>query len=149
MKLRGLCIVCAGILSVCGVATTSAQTKKPDDRQKPKTEIITLSGCVERADGSPAQYTIEDTTSRVKYRLTGTNVRDFVGRPVLIVGGAGSKKLVIAGGLTPNPNVAAQAGAMDPARAAVAAQSGSAGPGTVELPEFKVKSVRPGTGGCR
>jgi len=37
---------------------------------------------------------------------------------------------------------------MDPARAAMAAAGGAAGPGTVELPEFKVKSVRPVSGGC-
>ena len=60
-----------------------------------------------------------------------------------------TKRLVIKGGLTPNANVAAQAGAMDPARAAVASACGSAGPGTVDvLPEFKVKSVRPVSGGC-
>ena len=56
--------------------------------------------------------------------------------------------LTIKGGLTPSPNVAAQAGAMDPARAAMAAAGGAAGPGTVDLPEFKVKSVRPVSGGC-
>jgi hypothetical protein len=61
---------------------------------------------------------------------------------------AESKKLVIKGGLLPNANVAAQAGAMDPARAAVASSGGAAGPGTVDLPEFKVKSVRPVSGGC-
>ena len=145
---RDLCVLWTVLASLSGIGA-SAQTKPAQARQKPKNEVITLSGCVERAEGSPAQYTIEDATSGVKYRLTGTNVRDFVGRPVLIVGGAASRKLVIVGGLTPNPNVAAQAGAMDPARAAVAAQGGSAGPGTVELPEFKVKSVRPGSGGCR
>jgi len=33
-------------------------------------------------------------------------------------------------------------------QAAVATAGGSAGPGTVELPEFKVKNVRPVSGGC-
>jgi hypothetical protein len=84
----------------------------------------------------------------VTYRLTGTAVRDYVGQTVLIVGGSASKKLTIRGGLVPSPNVAAQAGAMDPARAAVASQGGSAGPGSVELPEFKVKSVRQVSGSC-
>ena len=37
---------------------------------------------------------------------------------------------------------------MDSARAAVAAAGGAAGPGTVDFPEFKVKSVRPVSGGC-
>lgn len=144
MRRRTVCGLCGLLASLCAADGASAQTKKA----KPKPEVITLTGCVERAEGSPTQYTLEDSGTGVKYRLTGTNVRDFVGRPVLIVGGATGKKLVITGGLLPNPNVAAQAGAMDPARAAVAAQGGVAGPGTVELPEFKVKSVRPGTGGC-
>jgi hypothetical protein len=139
----------SGVLSGAAVALLGAvalaQTTTDKDKKKP--EVITLSGCVARAERSPNQFTLEDAKSGIKYRLTGTNVRDFVGRPVLVVG-AGSKKLVITGGLTPNPNVAAQAGAMDPARAAVAAQGGSAGPGNVDLPEFNVKSVRPGSGSC-
>ena len=145
MNARGFCVIC-GVTLALGSHEATAQKKQDEARKKP--EVITLTGCVERAEGSPAQYTLEDSATGVKYRLTGTNVRDFVGRPVLIVGGAAGKKLVITGGLTPNPNVAAQAGAIDPARAAVAAQGGAAGPGTVDLPEFKVKSVRPGTGGC-
>jgi hypothetical protein len=116
--------------------------------QKPKSEVISLSGCVARSQKAPGQYTLEDKKSGVTYRLTGTTVRDFVGQTVLIVGGSESKKLKIKGGLLPNPNVAAQAGAMDPARAAVAAQGGSAGPGSVDEPEFKVKSVRPVSGSC-
>ena len=133
-------------LIVVAARPIAAQTKPA---QKPKNEVITLSGCVARGDRTPGQYTLEDKTSGVTYRLTGTAVRDFVGQTVLIVGGSESKKLVIKGGLVPNPHVAAQAGAMDPARAAVASQGGSAGPGTVELPEFKVKSVRPVSGSCR
>lgn len=74
---------------------------------------------------------------------------DYVGQRVQLAGAVvESKRLVIKGGLLPNPNVAAQAGAMDPARAAVASSGGTAGPGTVDLPEFKVKSVRPVSGGC-
>jgi hypothetical protein len=138
--LRGLCVP---LLVLC--ATPLVAQSKPE---KPKDEVITLSGCVARAERTPNQYTLEDKKTGVTYRLTGTAVRDYVGQTVLIVGGSTSKKLAIKGGLVPTPNVAAQAGAMDPARAAVAAQGGSAGPGTVELPEFKVKSVRPVGGAC-
>jgi hypothetical protein len=142
---RALCLVCSLAVPVAAVA----QTKKADDKPKPKNEVITLSGCVESAEKAPGQFTLEDKSSGVKYRLTGAKVRDFVGQTVMIVGGSESKRVVVKGGLLPNPNVAAQAGAMDPARAAVAAQGGSAGPGNVELPEFKVKSVRPTGGSCR
>jgi uncharacterized protein DUF5818 len=124
----------------------AAQEKKLP--AKPAEKTISLSGCVVRNDKTPDQFTLEDA-SEGKYRLSGIKLQDFVGKRVQ-VGGAviGSKRLVVKGGLLPNPNVAAQAGAMDPARAAVAASGGSAGPGTVELPEFKVRSVRPVTGGC-
>ena len=111
-------------------------------------KTISLSGCVVRGETTPDQFTLEDATEG-KYRLSGMKLQDYVGRRVKIAGGVvGSKRLVIKGGLLPNPNVAAQAGAMDPARAAVASAGGSAGPGTVELPEFKVRSVRPVTGEC-
>jgi hypothetical protein len=80
--------------------------------------------------------------------LTGTDFRDYIGRRVQIVGGVPSRRFTIVGGLTPNPNVAAQAGDMDPSRAANAAAGGVAGPGNVQLPEFRVKSVRPVSGAC-
>jgi hypothetical protein len=51
--------------------------------------------------------------------------------------------------LLPNANVAAQAGSMDPSRAATAAAGGSAPVGDVQLPEFRVKSVKPLDGGCK
>ena len=145
VRLGALCGLCVPVILLFS-APLVAQTKKP---AKPKNEVITLSGCVARAERSPGHYTLEDKNSGITYRLTGTTVRDYVGQSVLIAGDSGSKKLVIVGGLVPSPNVAAQAGAMDPARAAVAAQGGSAGTGTVELPEFKVKSVRPVSGSCR
>ena len=128
----------------CTIAL-GGQDKKP---AKPVDKTISLSGCVVRNEKVPDQFTLEDATEG-KYRLSGLKLQDFVGRRVQIAGGVvGSKRLTIKGGLLPNPNVAAQAGAMDPARAAVASAGGSAGPGTVELPEFKVRSVRPVTGGC-
>lgn len=123
-----------------------AQDKKPP--AKPPVKTISLSGCVVRGETTPDQFTLEDELEG-KYRLSGVQLHDYVGRRVQIAGGVvGSKRLTVKGGLLPNPNVAAQAGAMDPARAAVASAGGAAGPGTVELPEFKVRSVRPVTGEC-
>jgi hypothetical protein len=110
--------------------------------------LITLSGCIEHGESTPGHYTLSDEKEGSTYRLTGTDFREYIGRRVQIVGGVASKRFTIVGGLTPNANVAAQAGAMDPARAATAAAGGAAGPGTVTLPEFKVKSVRPVSGSC-
>jgi hypothetical protein len=139
-------IACALALAIVGMSTLGAQDKKASAKQTPKT--ISLSGCVVRGEKTPDQYTLDDTEEG-KYRLTGLNLRDYIGKRVQIAGGIiETKRLTIKGGLTPNANVAGQAGAMDPARAAMAGAGGAAGPGTVELPEFKVKSVRPVSGGC-
>ena len=124
----------------------AAQQGKSSGKKAPKT--LALSGCVVRGEKASDQYTIEDATEG-KYRLSGVNLKDYLGQRVQIAGAiVETKRLTIKGGLTPNANVAAQAGAMDPARAAVASAGGSAGPGSVLLPEFKVKSVRPVSGGC-
>jgi hypothetical protein len=49
----------------------------------------------------------------------------------------------------PSPNVAAQAGAMDPTQAAIAAQSaGTSGTGS-DLPVLTVSSVRGVSGSCQ
>jgi hypothetical protein len=142
------------VMGACALAllSTSApaqdKTDKTDKPAKPAPKILTLSGCVVRGETTPGQYTLEDKEAGTRYRLTGTNFRDYIGRRVQIVGGVPSRRLTIVGGLTPNANVAAQAGDMDPARAATAAAGGAAGPGTVQLPEFRVKSVRPVSGAC-
>ena len=135
------------LAAVCAAPLVAQEKKAP---AKPASKTLSLSGCVVRGEKTPDQYTLEDKTDGGgKYRLTGVNVRDYIGQRVQIAGGVvETKRLTIKGGLLPNANVAAQAGAMDPARAAVASAGGAAGPGTVELPEFKVKSVRPVSGGC-
>ena len=141
-----LCL--AWVLTTCITVTPlAAQGTKADTAPKPTNKMITLSGCVERAGTAPTQYTLVDAKEGT-YRLTGTDLRSYIGKKVEIMGAEPTRRLKIVGGLTPTPNVAAQAGDMDPARAAMAAAGGSAGPGTVTLPEFKVKSVRPVSGSC-
>jgi len=138
----------ACIIVALGAGAAMAQTKSQTKSDaKPKTEAITLTGCVVRSETSPTQYTLEDTQGGAKYRLTGVDFRDYIGKPVVVVG-SGAKKMAIVGGLTPTPNIAAQAGAMDPSRAVVEAQTAAASPGAVTFPEFKVKSIRPSSGSC-
>ena len=127
------------------IVLAAAQQREP---AKAPPKPITLTGCVQRGESAAGEYTLAEKKDSQIYRLTGTDLRDYVGRRVQIVGGVPSNRFRIVGGLKPSPNAAAQAGAMDPARAAVAASGGSAGPGKVELPEFRVKSVRPITGSC-
>jgi hypothetical protein len=90
-----------------------------------------------------------DESGGTRYRLTGKSVRKYAGRMVRLIGGPGGKKLSIRGGLWPSPNIAG--GALDPAQASIARQPGGAasGSGGIELPEFRVTSVRGVEGSCR
>jgi hypothetical protein len=146
--MRNLLACFVGALALVCTAPLIAQSQKAEAPSKPGNKMITLSGCVVRGETTPGQYTLEDKKAGTTYRLTGTDVRDYIGQRVQLVGAVPSRRFTIVGGLTPNANVAAQAGAMDPVRAATAAAGGAAGPGTVDLPEFRVKSVRPVSGSC-
>ena len=48
------------------------------------------------------------------------------------------RRIQIVGGLVPSANIAAQAGALDPAIVAMAAAEGSAGPGAVRVPDVRI-----------
>jgi hypothetical protein len=135
----------AAALLVAGAAA-DAQTKKP---APPKT--ITLTGCVERDETTPDQFTVIDRNDGTKYRVTGKDFREYVGRLVQLDGGIVVKGLAIKGGLQPNPNIAAQAGALDPSRAAVQAQTTPApkSPLQPDIQEFKVKTIKPQGGACK
>jgi hypothetical protein len=137
-----------GFIVVSNV-TTFGQTTGSREANKP----ITLVGCVQPSTAVPNQYTFADDgtpKSLASYRLSGANVKKYAGKRVEIVGAVVNQRLKIVGGLLPSPNVAGQAGAMDPTRAAIAGGAGGsvAGTGNVALPEFRVKSVRPMDGSC-
>ena len=129
-----------------GAGAAAQQTSDTTKNQPPRP--ITLTGCVEKGN-TPSQYIITDVDNG-KYEVSGSNIDRYVGRRVQVAGSAGSTRFRVKGGLWPNPNVAAQAGDIDPARAAVAAQPGGpySGTGEVALPAFKVKSVRTMSGAC-
>ncbi|HKB12917.1 MAG TPA: hypothetical protein VKD69_19775 [Vicinamibacterales bacterium] len=146
MRITAACFAVA-LAASAAMAQTKSQREPKSDTAKTKNEAITLSGCVVRSETSPAQYTLADKSDGTTYRLTGVDFRQYIGRAVVVVG-SGSKKLAIVGGLTPNPNVAAQAGAIDPARAAVEAQTTPAPSANPNVIEFKVKSIRPSAGSC-
>jgi hypothetical protein len=135
----------ASILIVLALALASASwaQQKKEPLKKPST--VTLTGCVQKSETPAGGYTLSDETGI--FRLTGVDVRDFVGRRVQIVGGQ-PRGLKIKGGLFPSANVAGQAGAMDPARAATAATDAAAAQATGAPPEFRVRAIKPITGSC-
>ena len=108
---------------------------------------MTLPGCVSpKATNGTFTFTAKDGS---KYRLSGKNIKKYAGQEVVIVGGEG-KKLTVKGGLVPSPNAAAQAGAIDPGKAAIESQSAGTGIGTGnELPVFRVDHVRGSGGSCQ
>ena len=118
--------------------------------QKPSPlEPLTLTGCVS-AKPEGRDYTFTDIDGGNQYRLTGKDIRKYAGQKVQVVAER-PKKFEIKGGLYPSPNVAGQAGALDPVESAIATQRGSgvkAG-GAADLPEFRAGRVRAVTGACQ
>src|SRR5262245_31843064 len=130
------------LASAAAVSAQQPETSTTSKSKKPTT--ITMSGCVQKAEAPDGGYTFFDGTTL--FRLTGVDVRDYVGRRVEVTGGD-NRRLKIVGGLWPSANVAAQAGSMDPARAATKAADASMVNGT-GTPEFRVRSIKPVTGSC-
>ena len=129
-------------------ATPASPAKAPSSPGAAKP--VTLTGCVSRTEVTQGQFALADTDTGDRYRLSGTRMKKFAGKRVEIVGAPVSGRLTIKGGLYPSPNVAAQAGAIDPVKAAIATMPGgtSSGTGDPQLPEFKVAKVRAVGGSC-
>jgi hypothetical protein len=142
--------ICTAVLAVTLPLSLTAQ-QKPSDAAKKDTapKVVTLSGCVEKGT-TPNQYTLNDDVNG-RYQVSGSGIDKYVGRRVEVAGTPGSTRFKVKGGLWPTPNVAARAGDIDPAQAAIAAQPGGGahGTGDVDLPTLKVRSVRTLDGGCK
>ncbi|HTI40946.1 MAG TPA: hypothetical protein VL693_03895 [Vicinamibacterales bacterium] len=137
------------MLVLQAAATASAQDAKTPAKEASKE--LRLNGCISRDARTPGQFNFREDDSGDRYRLTGKNLKKFVGQRVEIVGGPPGKGITFKTGLWPSPNVAAQAGAMDPAQAAVARMPGGAAdaPGASALPEFHVIRLRGVEGACQ
>ena len=132
------------------VATSAVSTRFSADKSATKVnKTLTLVGCVEKGN-TPNQFTLSDDESG-KYVVTGARIGRYVGLRVEIAGVSDNPRFKVKGGLWPTANVAGQAGAIDPARAAVAAQPGgpASATGEVDLPKIVVKSVRALDARCR
>jgi hypothetical protein len=98
---------------------------------------LMLLGCVQPDRSRPERFTLADR-SGTTYHLTGASVKAYVWRHVRIVGG-----------LVPSATLAAQAGAVDQTKAAMAYQGGNLpGTGNIGPPEFSVTRVQRVTGSC-
>jgi len=137
------------MLALQPAVTATAQTATAPAKEAARE--LRLNGCISRDAKTPGQFTFRDADNGDRYRLSGKNLKKFVGQKVEIVGGPPGKGITFKTGLWPSPNVAAQAGAMDPAEAAVARMPGGAAdaPGANTLPEFRVMSLRGVDGACQ
>ena len=145
-RMMGAMLTVVIATSIAGAAQSSSQT---DNRQS-TSKTVTLTGCVEKAAGPASRYTMQGADGS-RYEVSGGGINKFVGKRVEVVAGVpGSNRLKVRGGLWPTPNVAAQGGSIDPAKAAVAAMpgGGATGTGDVNLPTVKVKSIRSIDGVC-
>ena len=151
--IRELTYGLAALLIVFHTApAAAAQAARPSGKAAgDDSKEIRLNGCISKDTIRPGQFNFLDNESGFKYRLTGKGLRKFVGQRVEIVGGPPGKGVTFRTGLWPSPNTAAQAGALDPARAAVANLPGGAadGVGVSPLPEFKVIRLRGVEGACQ
>jgi hypothetical protein len=139
MTLRAF--VWGGVFAVAGAAAASAHSGAARDTR-------TVTGCVEASSTERNRFTLTDGTTGPIYVLKGMSVRDFVGKRVEITARP-PRRLKITGGLYPSPNAAAQAGAMDPGRAAVEAlQNGPYGNERRPTIELEVRSARIVAGEC-
>jgi hypothetical protein len=131
---------------ILALAIVNFQSPAPAPTPTPSPKALTVSGCVADDTANPSRYLFTDSDGST-YRLSGTDVRHYVGRRVQLTGSVvDSKRLHIGGGLVPSANVAGQAGAMDPAQAAMAAAtpSGSRPP----MQTFRVTRVKTVAGTC-
>jgi hypothetical protein len=143
--LRHALLGVAGAMLAMGIA--SGQTTPTSSSNNKGVSSTTLDGCVAQGSDNRKAFTLADAAQGETYLLKGLDVHDFVGKHVQIIGGP-SKGLHIVGGLYPSPNVAAQAGGIDPTKAAIASQSGPTAQASKPVVEFNVKSVRILSGTC-
>lgn len=136
------------------VSALAAQQLPAAQAPKPITpaEPIKLTGCVSTKPTATGDYTFTNDADGNRYRLTGKDSRKHAGKKVeLIEAPPDSKKLVVRGGLYPSPNVAGQAGDLDPVQAAIATQpggGGALGPNST-IPEMRASRVRVLDGTCQ
>jgi hypothetical protein len=130
-----LFVFACSIVSFATAQTNSPPFSTTQPKPSASTKQLDLTGCVQGVEGGLDQYVLVDGKDKKTYRLSGKGLRTYVGRHVRVEGG-----------LYPSANVAAQAGAIDPAQVAAAAPAGDAGSGT--LVELRVQRVRRLAGSC-
>jgi hypothetical protein len=133
----------ASAILLAGTVVAQEQAKTP-----PAT--VELTGCVSVSPSAAGQFAFVDGASGGTYRLNGKDIKKYAGQRVLLVGDPNSKRPRFRFGLWPSPNVAAQAGALDPAQESIARQpGGGASTPDTSFPELRVIRMRGVEGSCQ
>ena len=146
-------LISSHLINVWAAAVFAVQASPAPPPATTQTGIrptITLSGCVSQDATTPGAYTFSDAKTGVKYRLSGVAISKDEGQRGAVIVGTGAHRVTIRGGFVPSANVAAQAGALDPSKAAIATLPGgtNSGTGNVQLPEFRATRVQAAKGAC-
>jgi len=136
---------------VLTVTAASAAQEQPKAQEPSKTKATTfeMTGCVSLSPSASGQFAFVDGASGGTYRLNGKGLKKYAGQRIRFLGDMSTKKLAIKTGLWPSPNIAAQAGALDPAQESIARHSGGSAGMPDATPEVKVVRVHDVEGACR
>lgn len=107
------------------------QTIEPSSRLSPT--ALPLSDCIRASPAGSGQFPVEKPEDRNRHPSTGRVFQTFMTRDTEWSWQLGGKRFTVRGGLWPAANVAAQAGALDPAQDTLARQPGGASSGTAAL----------------
>ena len=140
----------AALMIVSAVAMAAQdQTKAAGQEQTKATTTVELTGCVSLSPSPSGQFAFVEATSGGTYRLNGKGLKKYAGQRVRLVGDPSSKRVRIRMGLWPSPNVAAQAGALDPAQESIARHSAGTSGMPENAPELRVVRVHGVEGACQ
>src|SRR5882724_9977642 len=137
--MKSLPVVVATLALAASVSAQTPSPAPPSATGKNKPAPLVLTGCVTSTE--PGTLTLQDE-KKGRFQLTGHRLDLYIGKRVQVRGGSDSG-LHITTGLYPSPNIAAQAGAIDPVRAAQAELPGSPDhQATALLPSIAVTQVK-------
>jgi hypothetical protein len=134
---------------IAAVVATQTIATRPTAPEKNTPPLMTMTGCVSRDATASGSNLFSETRPGATDRPSGFDLRKDADQRGQIVVGTGSRRVTIRGGLVPSPNVAAQAGALDPGKAAIGGPpSAPGGMGTAPLPEFRAEREHVIAGSC-
>jgi len=105
-----------------GQSGSGTSTTKERSRGAPAT--MSLIGCVGTGDAAGKAFTLSNDDGTIAYRLSGVNMRRYVGHRVTVFGTSDSARVKIVGGLTPSLTYDSRDTIFTPSRGTIAIWTG-------------------------